>query len=212
MSIVHRLASAQGRRDEGPNIELAIDIANSGDQEAMDELAGLVPTATRKLRHDALKTMYEVGDRRPELLLPHFDLLVEQLASKDNRTLWSGLIGLSVLANVAQKQLMPQLQTILAAAERSTVIARDKAMMIMAGLAGRDEFYDEVLPQMLRHVSGAKDNQFPTYVEAASRVIAKNDHAKLARVITLRGEMVAHPAKQKRLEKVLKRLGNTDGF
>jgi len=44
MSILNRLACAQGRRDEAPNQELARDPAERGDQEGIRELvANLLP-------------------------------------------------------------------------------------------------------------------------------------------------------------------------
>ena len=62
MSILSRLASALGRNDERPNVELAEALAARPDAAAVAELVAALsgPVATA---NDAIKVLYELGSR-----------------------------------------------------------------------------------------------------------------------------------------------------
>jgi hypothetical protein len=70
MSVLNRLACAQGRRDEAPNRELARELAEREDRAGIGELAANLRPADQNARSDCLKTLYEVGYLRPDLT-PH---------------------------------------------------------------------------------------------------------------------------------------------
>lgn len=65
MSIEGELASAKGRRDEAPNIALAEKLTRSRDKRAIAELIRLTSKGTKPQRRDAIKALYEVGERAP---------------------------------------------------------------------------------------------------------------------------------------------------
>lgn len=65
-SIVLLLASSLGKRNEQPNIAHAEDIVRNNNPGAIDELMGLLKG--KALRQDAIKVLYEIGERRPELI------------------------------------------------------------------------------------------------------------------------------------------------
>ena len=64
-SIVDHLAHSLGRRDEQPNIDLAVKIAKTGDANAIKELVGLLSHKKTAWAHDAIKVLYETGERNP---------------------------------------------------------------------------------------------------------------------------------------------------
>ena len=68
MSVLDRLAAAQGRRDEAPNQELARELAERGDREGIRELVANLGHADQNVRSDCLKTLYEIGYLKPELV------------------------------------------------------------------------------------------------------------------------------------------------
>ena len=139
MSVAEKLASALGRNDERPNVALARELAAAPDDAAIAELAGLLTAGDRPVRHDAIKVLYELGERRPELIAPHLDVFVSLLQTRDNRMLWGALSALAALGTTKPHELAARLDAILAAADRGSVIARDKAMKLLSDLNARPD-------------------------------------------------------------------------
>lgn len=201
-----RLASALRRKDQDPNIELAIELANGREETCVEELFRLLDTGPKKQRHDALKVLYEVAQREPDLVLPFLERLLDGLASRDNRILWGTLYALSALVELAPEPLMEHLPRILDASARSTVIAKDKTMLILVGLAADERFHQAVLPELLAHVEAAATNQFPTYAERAAEVLLPPELPRLIALIEAHEGLDAHPAKRRRMDTLLRRI------
>ncbi len=71
MSVLERLSGEWHANDEAANIALAEELAARSDPVAVAELAAAHSRAPQALRSDALKVLYELGERRPELIAPH---------------------------------------------------------------------------------------------------------------------------------------------
>jgi len=87
MSVLGRLASGMGRNDERPNVELGEALAASGDAAAIAELVGAL-TGPAAVASDAIKVLYEAGERRPALLAPHVPACSRRWGAAT--TAWSG--------------------------------------------------------------------------------------------------------------------------
>lgn len=98
MTILEKLASNLGRRDERPNVALAEILVASGDQIAIAELAKALAGGTIAVRGDAIKVLYEIGERSPALIAPHTDVFFTTLKSNNNRLHWGALSALATLA------------------------------------------------------------------------------------------------------------------
>ena len=85
MTVISRLATSLGRRDEVPNQELAAEIATNADGEAVAELVENLNHKSKDVRHDCMKVLYEVGERKPSLIASYADQFTAFLDSKDNR-------------------------------------------------------------------------------------------------------------------------------
>lgn len=206
MSVLQRLASALGRSDEVPNQELAAELAGSGDAAAIAELAAAAMRGPKPVRHDAIKVLYEIGEKRPELIAAHRDGFVAILSDRDNRMVWGALCALDALAGTEPDFIAAHVPAILAAADRGSVIAMDKTMSMLAKLAarpGKGRFAWERLLVVLRT---SAVNQTPMYAELALTAVAANDNGELAEVVRYRLENIDLPAKRARLEKVLRKL------
>ncbi len=201
-----RRARALGRRDEQPNIEMAAELAQSADSDQIAELARLARTCKKPVSHDAIKVLYELGLLAPKLIAPHKEILVQLLASTDNRTIWGSLQVLDAITSIEADFIAKNLNAILDAADRSSVIARDKTMSILSQLNSNDRFAPMVSPVILQRIAHAAPNQFPMYAELAAATMPKKHHAALENIITERRAGIASPAKQKRLERSLARL------
>lgn len=204
MSVLAKLATALNRNDERPNVELAAQLAAGADRAAIAELAGALGTAPVGLRNDALKVLYEIGYRRPDLVAPHLDAVLPLLASGNNRSVWGALQALETLAPLRPADLLPHVPAILAAADRGSVIAKDKAIFILVALA-RHGHAGALAPTLLDRLEHAAPNQFPTYAEAISTVVAADQRPTLAAILAARSGALAG-AKRARVEKLLRKL------
>ena len=66
MSVRGKLASALGRNDERPNVELAEVLAARPNAASVTELVELLSTGTVAEQNDAIKVLYELGERKPD--------------------------------------------------------------------------------------------------------------------------------------------------
>lgn len=206
MSVLDRLACALGRRDEEPNIALARVLAASGDAAGVAALAEALSTSPRPVRHDAIKALYELGALRPDLVRPHAGTFLALLDGSDNRLVWGALAALDTLAADHPDLIAAHLPEILAAAGRGSVIAKDKAVSMLATLASLPAPGPGAWDALLAMVRDAAVNQAAMYAEAALRAAPANDPAALAEVVRMRRDAIAAPAKRARLDTVLRRL------
>jgi len=206
MTIANRLASALERNDERPNVALAEALSASPDPDAVAELAGLLTTGDRKQRHDAIKVLYELGERDPEQIAPHFDIFVSLLSTRDNRMRWGTMSALAALAPIRQHELAEHLDAILAAADRGSVISKDKAMKLICDLNAVPDFNERLTPIILARLEVTAVNQVPMYAEFAAPTIAPAHKLAFRTLIEKLCDRISMPAKKKRLEKVLKKL------
>ena len=203
MSVRDKLASALDRRDEEPNIALARELAQSRDKSEIAALSELLTTGTKPERHDAIKVLYELGERAPELISPHLEVFLALLTTRDNRMLWGALSAIDTLGATCPDKLMPQLDRILDAADRSSVIAKDKTMHLLATLNGHKKFSPIIEPVLFERLKHAAVNQFPMYAEFAATTVSANSRSELMAIIKDRSATISYPAKKARLEKLL---------
>jgi HEAT repeat protein len=205
MSVLSRLATALGRNDERPNVELAEALVAEPDNNAIAELVRALSTASQAVRNDAIKVLYEIGERRPDLLDGYANAFFKTLKSRNNHMVWGGLSALAAIATMQAPALAARLPEILAAADRSSVIAKDKAMSILAQLAAAG-YAEAALPMLLDRLETAAPNQFPMYAELAAPVVDVAREDRLRRILETRLAGIPQPAKRARIEKVLRRL------
>ena len=203
MSVRGRLAGALGRSDERPNVELAEALAAKPSAAAVAELVQLLSTGTVAEQNDAIKVLYELGERTPEAIAAHVDAFLGLLQSKNNRNVWGAMSAIDTIVAATPKQVAAALKDILAAADKGSVIAKDKAMSTLAKLALAGEA--KAIPALLERLEIAAVNQFPMYAELALPAVGA--HRARFQAILERRLPDLPPAKQARVEKVLRKLG-----
>jgi hypothetical protein len=207
MSVLDKLASALGRNDERPNVELAEALASKPDKTAIAELAAALSGGTVAQQNDAIKVLYEIGERKPELVAPHAGAFFALLKSKNNRNVWGAMSAIDTIAAVKAKEVAAHLGDILSAADKGSVIAKDKAMSTLSKLALADE--PKAMPALLDRLEIAAVNQLPMYAELALPAVTPLYQARFRTILEGRLKTMDQPAKIARLEKVLKKLGKT---
>ena len=207
MSVLDQLAAALGRNDEQPNVDLAERLAANPDKAAIAELVATLTTGPTVVANDAIKVLYELGERRPELVADHADAFFATLTSKNNRLVWGGMSALDTIAAISGSALAKRQPEILAAAEKGSVIAKDKAVSILAKLVAAG--HAKALPALLAMIETAAVNQLPMYAEMAAPAIDRSHQAAFVAIITKRLATIDQPAKRARLEKLLRKLAKS---
>lgn len=206
MSIVPLLASSLGRKDEEPNKALAKALAASNDVRAVAELVGLFQQKDKNLPSDSIKVLYELAELAPELVAPHASIFVDLLRHQNNRLVWGAMTALDMIAGLQPKIVYASLSEILKVADAGSVITKDHAVGMLIKLMGLSEFRAEAFRHLLEQLQKAATNQLPMYAEQTATVLPSEYKAELAALLIRRLPEVEKESKQKRIEKVIRRL------
>lgn len=202
--IISRLTSSLGRRDEEPNIQLAKAILDKKDNQAVQLLIDLLQ-AKKDLQNDSIKVLYTIGELKPDYILPYLESFIAALESKNNRLQWGAMTALACIAQIEKEKLiskMPQLKKI---AQNGSVICLDQFTKLLITIAQNKSYYNKLIPSYFEVLEMSPPNQFPQYVELAYPIIRAEDQEAFSKIIQFRIEEMKSPAKQKRLEKILKK-------
>jgi hypothetical protein len=204
--VTAQLASSLGRADEQPNIELAEAIVASKNVNGVRELVDLLNSKNKALKSDALKALYEVGNRAPDLIAPFLAQFKNLLTSPDNRMVWGAMCAIDTITSVKPEAVYMMLPQIMAAVDKGSVITRDHAVKALVKLAGEERFAKTTMPLLLEQLRSAPVNQLPMYAELVAPVATGAAMKDVAGILSLRLNDLPTAAKIKRVEKVLKQL------
>jgi hypothetical protein len=205
MSILNRIAHFQGRRDEAPNQELARDLAGQEDRDGIRELVANLHHADQDVRSDCLKTLYEVGYLKPELVSDYAGEFLRLLRDRNNRMIWGAMLALSTIAPLRADDLYLHRQRIQDAMAEGSVITVDNGVKVLAAVAAANEIYRaELLPYLLQHLRTCRPKDVPQHAEAIVQAVdAAHTEAFVA---VLEGRLAAMTAAQAaRLRRVVRR-------
>ncbi len=205
MDVINKLSESAGR-DERRNIALAEEIVATNDVQAVADLVRLLDHAHIKFVSGSIKTLYEIGERRPEMLADHFDSFIRSLSGKSNRLVWGAMIALEKISQSHPLKVYEKLNVILDAAEKGSVIAKDHAVKILVNIARQTEHSNDMQLLLIDILKSAFVNQFPFYAEQTASVVAEENKPLLIRAISDRMKDIEIDTKRKRLEKVLRKL------
>lgn len=206
-SIIDQLAHSLGRRDEVPNILLAERIADQEDKIAIKELVDLTKHMSIAIKYDAIKVLYEVGARKPELINRYFEVFLTMLAHKDNRIQWGSMTALSVISGSKPELLADHIITIVDAMDQGSVITRDHGIYILSNLGKIKKHHANSMELLLEQVEKAPVNQMPMYAEKTAEILTPPYLQRLLHIIHSREDVLAIPTKKKRLDKLVRKLG-----
>lgn len=205
MTVLDKLSGALDRRDEQPNVDLAEAIVAADDKAAIVELAQAVRSGPTRQANDAIKVLYEVGARRPELIAAQCPVFLEALKSSNNRKVWGALSALDTVAERRADQLAAELPAIIAAADKGSVIAKDKCNAILVKLA-RAGYAEKAVPILIERLRTAAPNQFPTYAEETASVLTPEQRPGFLAVLKDRVGSIMQRSKRDRVEKLMRKL------
>lgn len=206
MSITEKLASSLGRKDEAPNIELAEIIALRSDKSAVDELIENLYSKNKDIQNDSIKVLYEIGERKAELIGEYADEFLSLFQSKNNRLQWGAMTALDKITSVAPDKIYSNIEKIMLAAESGSVITKDHAVEILIKLCSDKKYSDKAFPFLMKELKKSLPNQLAMYAERSMPVIDKKHKDEFVKVLKMRVKDIEKDSKKKRIEKIIKRF------
>lgn len=203
--IRHLLASAQDRRDEIPNQELAAAIHQGQYPNALPELISYLKDKDKKIQQDSIKVLYEIGELNGKTIAPYTHHFMALLQSKNNRMVWGAMMALHKISCTDPDLIYPQLPTILDAMEKGTVICKDNGLFVLIALAANENYAKQAQPLLLEQLQKAAINQFPMYVERSMDCWDNEHRALFTELLHTRFPELGKVSREKRIQKVLKK-------
>lgn len=189
MSVLNRLASSMGRRDEIPNQELARDLAARKDESGIREIVENLGNRDKNIQADCIKVLYEVGSLEPTLITDYVDVFVKLLRSKNNRLVWGGMTALAEVAKANPEAVFKHLDEIKKAKETGSVITVDHAISALAYTAAAKAEYNKVVfPYLVEHLAGCRPKEVPQHSERTLPAINTSNKTGFINVLEKRSE------------------------
>jgi hypothetical protein len=166
MSVVDQIASAQGRRDDVPNKELAKALAAEENTAGIKEIVDNLHNEDPKIISDCIKVLYEVGYINPSLIAEYWQAFLYLLDNKHNRLVWGGMTALSTIAPLKADVLFPHTEKLKQAIMKGSVITKDGGIRTLSLIGSVSvEYRREVLPFLLDFLAHCRPKQVPRYAE-----------------------------------------------
>ncbi len=200
------LASSLGRRDEGPNVELAQRIVKTEDKNAVKELVENLSNTKSDVQADCIKVLYEIGEKKPKLISGSVRQFLALLRSKNNRLVWGAMTALDSITLEEPSAIADDLARITEVADKGSVITRDHAVSILTKLASIRNQEAKALPLLIKQLENCPDNQLPMYAEGLPPIVNDGNRSIFMKTLALRLGGIEKESKRKRVEKVMKRI------
>lgn len=203
MSVLDKIATALGRRDEVPNQELAKQIADSKDTKAIAELFENLNHKSKDIQHDCIKVIYEIGVLEPKLIAGYYVELAQLLDSKNNRMQWGGMTALKSITAEKPEIIFENLGKLTDVAEKGSVITKDNLMAILIMLCGMPKYAADAFSLFNEQLMKSLPNQLPMYAENALPIISVANKDLFIKTLTSRLDDIEKETKKTRVQKVI---------
>ena len=206
IDVLNQVATAKGRRDEKPNIELARKIVAKHDVTATKLLVNNIHNKNKDISNDCIKVLYEIGEKKPEMISPFIDDFVGLLKHKNNRLQWGAMHALDTIADADIKSVYKNLSLIIDAADKGSVITRDHAVGILIKLMKEKKYKLDAFELLKEQLKKAPVNQLAMYAERASGVIDEKLVPDFIKILTKRLPELEKESQKRRIEKAMKKF------
>jgi len=169
-------------------------------------LISLLKDKKADVRHDAIKVIYEIGDRKPLLIAPYTDEFLALFSGRDNWMKWGGMSALYTISKIKSESMADHLSLILEAMDSGSVITRDHGVYILCEVSKVQKYHADAMELLLEQIDKSPVNQVPMYAEKMAEVISPAFIPKLTKTLRGRKDVLEIPSKQKRIEKLLRSL------
>lgn len=206
MSVISRLASSLGRRDEVPNQELAKELCETRDTNGIAELIENLFDTKKAVQHDCIKVLYEIGYVDPGLISRYVSEFLRLLSSKDNRMVWSGMIALSTIALEKADEIYANVDLLLKTMEEGSVITVDNGVSVLAKVSSTKEVYEKrIVPYLLNHLRDCRAKEVGQHAEKSLIAMNVRNREQFKDVLLKRLDALSSSQKA-RVKRVLKKI------
>ena len=206
MSVLNRIAYFQNRRDETPNKELARELAESSDNQGIQEIAQNLQNKNKNIQSDCLKVLYEIGYINPELIAAYVEDFLILLKSTNNRMVWGGMITLSCIAEIKSQEIFEHIDDVIAAVDQGTLITVVAGVKTLAKVASTETKYrKKIFPFLIEQLKKCLPRDVPLHAESMLCTIDEDNKEEFISVLISRQEEMKS-SQLARLKKVLRKL------
>jgi len=206
MSTLDKIAFFQNRRDEVPNQLLAKELAETKNEQGIQEIVENLDNKNKNVRSDCLKVLYEIGYLDPGLIADYGKDFLRLLESKDNRMIWGAMIGLATIADRHPEELWAQIDDIIRITESGTIITLVWGIRVLARVSAADERYkDKIFPFLLNQIRACLPRDVPTHTESILCAVDHKNKGELLSILEAR-RVELTPAQLTRFKRVLKQI------
>ena len=206
MPVLSKLASAQDRRDEEPNKELAKELVDQKDIEGIRKIAEYLWDKDKKIQSDCDSVMEEIGRNAPELIEEYIADFLKLLSSKNNRRVWGAMINLSLIADKKSKEIFESLESIIETIKNGSVITRDNGIKTLAIVASTEEEYNQIiLPFLIGQLKTCRPKSVPQYAESIFCAVKLENREQYIEVLKKRLGTLSS-SQQNRVKNLLQKL------
>jgi len=204
--MLEKLACALGRNDEEPNIELAKELVKTKNKKGIKEIVDGLGNPQEKIANDCIKVLYEIGGLEPQFISEYAAEFVQLLTSRNNRLVWGSMTALSKIAAFNPNEVFENLDVIIKAYEKGSVITVDNSISVFAELAKADKKYEKkVFPIIIEHLKKCRPKEVAQHAERAFVCVNKKNAPEFKETLLKRFENL-NESQKKRVEKLIKKL------
>ena len=207
-SIIDRLSHSRQRIDQGPNKEIARQLATTGDMAAVKELIALLLHPDKRVVYDVLLVLAHLAELDPLMVSVHLSSFFPMTSSTINSHIWASMIVISRITRGNESVVFEHLSEILNGMSRSTVVARDHGVRILVQLYQHPEYCEDVFTLYLEQLYMAPDNQLGQYALRIYPYIKPIHRPDVIRVLEERESELVNETHRRRITKILKRYYN----
>lgn len=201
-----KIASSLNRKDEEPNINLAIQLCETEDREGIEEIVNRLKEKKKQIVNDCIKVLYEIGERKPLLIADYVEDFLNLLHSKNNRLVWGAMTTLSEITFLKSDEILQNIDKVIYAYENGSVITIDNSISVFAELV-KSKGYDakEIYQLILKHLSKCRPKEVGQHSERAFICVNQHNASEFRQVIEKRMDSLTK-AQQKRAAKIIKKV------
>jgi len=202
--MLEKLAHSLGRNDEEPNIELAKKLAKEKNKKGIKEIVDGLNNPKEQIANDCIKVLYEIAEISPELISEYVSNFIQLLKSRNNRLVWGSMTALSKIVSLNPDEVFKNLDIIVRAYEKGSVITVDNSISVFAELVKAGKKYEKkVFPIIIEHLQKCRPKEVAQHAERAFICINKNNSKIFKETLLKRYKSLTEPQKR-RVDKLIK--------
>jgi len=206
MQVLEKLACMQNRRDDTPNRELARELAEENNIEAVKELAENLYNKDKKIQGDCISVLYWTGTVKPWLIEDYVSDFLKLLRSKNNRLVWGSMLALSTIADRKPEEIFDNRDDIVKAIEKGSVITVDNGIKTLAIVASvNDEYNRKIFPFLINHLKTCRPKEVPQHSESIFVAVNPKNRKEYTDVLYKRQDILT-ASQSARIKRLLKRI------